>query len=91
MEEDPLEPIEKAMRAVDDYAFRCRDGIDPEDARSEAFMALLRLLDDERERWVEICKSFAADNNPPHKGHEETYCDGWLDACNEIMWAGEKA
>lgn len=54
-------------------------------AHAEAMVAA------ERERWVALCKDFAADTNPPRKGYEHTYCDGWLDACNEIMWAGEKA
>lgn len=43
----------------------------------------------ERERWIALCKDFAADTNPPHKNFEDTYCDGWLDACNEIMWKGQ--
>lgn len=42
----------------------------------------------ERARWVSICRSFAENRNPPHKA-DETYEDGWLDACNEILWAGE--
>lgn len=44
----------------------------------------------ERKRWITLCKDLAADNNPPHKEYEDTYNDGWLDACNEILWAGEE-
>ena len=43
----------------------------------------------ERKRWGAICEDFASDTNPPHKDYE-TYIDGWLDACNEILWAGMK-
>jgi hypothetical protein len=42
----------------------------------------------ERERWIAICRDHAADKTPPHKQYEG-YADGWLDACNEVMWAGE--
>ena len=43
----------------------------------------------ERERWVSICQDHASRERLPHKKYE-TYVDGWLDACNEIMWAGDK-
>lgn len=43
----------------------------------------------ERTRWIAICEVHAANAEPPHKHYEHTYADGWLDACNEIMWAGE--
>jgi hypothetical protein len=41
----------------------------------------------ERQRWANLCKQFASNTNPPHKEYER-YADGWLDACNEILWAG---
>ena len=50
METDPLAPIEEAMKAIDDNARRYRGNIDHEDARAEAYKALLGLLDGERER-----------------------------------------
>ena len=44
----------------------------------------------ERERWIAICRDHIADKKPPHKEYEG-YADGWLDACNEVMWVGEGA
>lgn len=38
-------------------------------------------------RCAEICAEHAADREPPHKAHENTYVDGWLDASNECNWA----
>lgn len=61
------------------------------DMKAYALAEVQRAVAAERERWIAICKEHAADTDPPHKPYEETYGDGWLDACNEIMWAGEKA
>lgn len=36
---------------------------------------------------IKIIEEFREDKNPPHKEYENTYADGWLDACNEILWA----
>lgn len=38
-------------------------------------------------RCAEICAEHAADREPPHKAHENTYVNGWLDASNECNWA----
>jgi hypothetical protein len=46
-------------------------------------------LTEERNKWIAICKDFLLDTNPPHKDNE-TYIDGWVDACNEILWEGSK-
>ena len=43
----------------------------------------------ERDRCKEKCRKLASDQNlgcddePPYKEHEDTYLNGWLDACNE--------
>lgn len=65
---DPMSLIESAMNAIDDYAFRCRDDIDPDDARAEVVKALLGLLYDERENiaaWLETQR-----NEIPATGRE---------------------
>lgn len=36
---------------------------------------------------LEIIKDHQQDKNPPYKQYEDTYLDGWLDACNQILWA----
>lgn len=36
---------------------------------------------------IKIIKTFQEDKNPPYKAYEDTYMDGWLDACNEILYA----
>lgn len=38
---------------------------------------------------IEIIKDFQNDDVPPCKYYEDTYADGWMDACNEILWAIE--
>ena len=38
---------------------------------------------------VEIIKDFQNDEVPTCKYYEDTYADGWMDACNEILWAIE--
>ena len=40
---------------------------------------------------MEIIESFRDDLAPPFKKYEDTYMDGWTDACNEIMSAIYKA
>lgn len=38
---------------------------------------------------IKIIKDFQSDDVPPCKAYEDTYADGWIDACNEILWAIE--
>ena len=38
---------------------------------------------------IKIIKDFQSDDVPPCKAYEDTYADGWMDACNEILWAIE--
>ena len=38
---------------------------------------------------IKIIKDFQSDDVPPCKSYEDTYADGWMDACNEILWAIE--
>ena len=37
----------------------------------------------ERNRCKEKCEELANDNEAPYKDYEDTYLNGWLDACNE--------
>ena len=39
---------------------------------------------------IKIIKDFQSDDVPPCKAYEDTYADGWMDACNEILWAIEE-
>ena len=39
---------------------------------------------------IKIIKDFQSDDIPPCKAYEDTYADGWMDACNEILWAIEE-
>ena len=39
---------------------------------------------------IKIIKDFQSDDVPPCKSYEDTYADGWMDACNEILWAIEE-
>ena len=39
---------------------------------------------------IKIIKDFQSDGVPPCKSYEDTYADGWMDACNEILWAIEE-
>ena len=41
----------------------------------------------ERERCKEKCEELSQDDEPPYKEYEDTYLNGWLDACNECKWA----
>ena len=43
----------------------------------------------ELNKAVEIIKDFQSDDVPSCKYYEDTYADGWMDACNEILWAIE--
>lgn len=43
----------------------------------------------ERERWTTICRDHAADTEQPRKPFD-SYEEGWVDACNEIMWEGRQ-
>ena len=43
----------------------------------------------ELNKAVEIIKDFQSDDVPPCKYYEDTYADGWMDACNEILWVIE--
>jgi hypothetical protein len=36
---------------------------------------------------LEAIEQFREWTNPPYKKYEDTYMDGWLDACNEIYSA----
>ena len=38
---------------------------------------------------IEIVKEFQGDYELTFKAYEDTYADGWTDACNEILWAIE--
>ena len=38
---------------------------------------------------IEILKDFQETKEFTYKKYEDTYKDGWLDACNEILWAIE--
>lgn len=46
--------------------------------------------------WVQainVCLEISEDflkEKPEFKNYENTYMDGWLDACNEIGWSMEK-
>ena len=37
----------------------------------------------ERDRCKEKCRELANDDAAPYKDYEDTYLNGWLDACNE--------
>jgi DNA topoisomerase IB len=39
---------------------------------------------------IKIIKDFQNSDVPPCKDYENTYADGWTDACNEILWAIEE-
>ncbi len=42
---------------------------------------------------IDVCIEISADflkEEPEFKNYEDTYMDGWLDACNEMSWAMEK-
>jgi hypothetical protein len=39
------------------------------------------------EEILEAIEEFREWTNPPYKAYEDTYMDGWLDACNEIYSA----
>lgn len=39
------------------------------------------------EEILEAIEQFREWTNPPYKDYEDTYMDGWLDACNEIYSA----
>jgi hypothetical protein len=39
------------------------------------------------EEILEAIEQFREWTNPPYKKYEDTYMDGWLDACNEIYSA----
>ena len=39
---------------------------------------------------LNVIKDHQEDQNPQYKEYENTYLDGWQDACNEIYWAIEK-
>jgi hypothetical protein len=36
---------------------------------------------------LEIIKDHQQDKTPIYKDYEDTYMDGWLDACNQILWS----
>jgi hypothetical protein len=38
---------------------------------------------------IEIVKEFQGEHELIFKAYEDTYADGWTDACNEILWAIE--
>ena len=38
---------------------------------------------------IEVIKDFQNSDVPPCKYYEDNYADGWMDACNEILWAIE--
>ena len=42
------------------------------------------------EKILEIVEEFRQDKNPPYKAYEDTYMDGWLDACNELLFTFEE-
>ena len=44
-------------------------------------------MEDKIKQIIEIIQEHQQDKNPPYKQHEDTYMDGWLDACNQILWA----
>ena len=39
---------------------------------------------------IKIIKDFQNSDVPPCRDYENTYADGWIDACNEILWAIEE-
>lgn len=39
---------------------------------------------------IKIVKDFQNSDVPSCKYYEDTYADGWMDACNEILWALEE-
>jgi hypothetical protein len=39
------------------------------------------------EEILATIKEFQEEQSPPYKGYENTYIDGWTDACNEIYSA----
>ena len=41
----------------------------------------------ERQRCKQKCEELASDDEPPYKEYEDTYLNGWKDACNECGWA----
>ncbi len=51
----------------------------------EKFAALIRAQ--ALEEAARVCEDHAKDTEPPHKSHEDTYKDGWLDASNECGWS----
>ena len=40
----------------------------------------------EQERCEKKCEELSRDEEPPYKDYENTYLNGWLDACNECKW-----
>ena len=37
-----------------------------------------------KDEILEAIEVFRSEKNPPYKAYEDTYLDGWLDACNDI-------
>lgn len=56
---------------------------DPKQAASAAWDAATTA---ERERCEKKCEELFSDGDPSYKDYENTYIDGWQDACNECKW-----
>lgn len=66
----------------------CKHGVD-DGACKECYMESTHPIKDINEA-IEIIKDFQNSDVPPCKDYENTYADGWMDACNEILWAIEE-
>jgi len=58
--------------------------VKPADNAEPLYTAPRELSDEE---ILEAIEQFREWTNPPYKKYEDTYMDGWLDACNEIYSA----
>lgn len=78
------------MYAVNGIWTAFSDELPPDDAYDEGTLTPLYIHPaKELKKAVEIIKDFQSDDVPPCKYYEDTYADGWMDACNEILWAIE--
>ena len=41
----------------------------------------------ERDRCEKECDGISNDDSATYKDYEDTYLNGWLDACNECRWS----
>ena len=82
------------VQSTDAYAFGFDNGLIPfwklqslrikkEWATQQALLEILNTYTDKEELILSTIKC-VADDVSPHKEYENTYSDGWLDACNTV-------